>query len=505
MVIGVQLKKLKNNIRIKKEMHRYNFCGITKRKAGRALCLCLSLVIGIMNSSGYMLEKSNAAAAGNIFQNGNITAFGKSVSYTTTVDTESMHLYKSAANAVLKNVKEPTVASTGGEWAIIGLVRGNMTVPENYYENYYKRVEDYVKQMMKAQGTLHKYKSTEYSRLILSLTALGKDVTQVGGYNLLEGLSSMSYLKKQGINGSVWALIALDSYNYKIPAAKNKEDQVTREGLVAYILSNQQADGGWKLGAKSKDDASEVDMTAMALQALAPYKNQEEVEEAVSKALKYLSDMQGEDGGFAFQKSSSTESIAQVIVALTALSISPFEDARFQKNGKNMLDALKEFQTENGGFAHVKLADGSVKYNQMATEQVLYALAAYNRFLAKETSLYDMKDVSVAKKLILNAVTWKNVKYKSDKQSNASASSVKKTAVLSWNAVKNADGYEILQASKKNGEYKVVRRLTGAAKNKTTLAVKNGKAAYIKIRAFKKDGNNFSFGKESSIKKLQGK
>ncbi len=59
--------------------------------------------------------------------------------------------------------------------------------------------------------------------MILALTAIGKDVTNVGGHNLLAGLDEMSYVTYQGINGPIWTLIALDSHDYA------PQGDVTRE------------------------------------------------------------------------------------------------------------------------------------------------------------------------------------------------------------------------------------------------------------------------------------
>ena len=97
--------------------------------------------------------------------------------------------------------------------------------------------------------------------------------------------------------------------------------------------------------------------------------------------------MQGSDGGFG----TSSEACAQVIVALTALGIDPMSDGRFIKNGLTALDALASFYVSGGGFRHT--ADGAL--DGMATEQGYYALAAYYRFAAGQTNLFNMSDVTI--------------------------------------------------------------------------------------------------------------
>lgn len=286
-------------------------------------------------------------------------------------------IYKTTGD-FMATLGTPTVNSTGGEWMVIGLARSGRTVPAGYYDNVVK----YVKAKADANERLHPTKVTDNARVILALTAIGKDVTNVGGHNLLKGLDSMDYVQAQDINGPIFTLIALDSHNYPTMG------DVTREKLIQVILDAQLNDGGWNLSAENADP----DMTAMAIQALAPYyKTNETVKAAVDKALEALSALQRSDGGFDSWGTVNSESCAQVIVALTALGIDPTADSRFVKNGHTVLDALAGFYVTGGGFRHT--ADG--ERNDMATEQGYYALAAYYRFANTQTRLYDMSDVTI--------------------------------------------------------------------------------------------------------------
>ena len=266
----------------------------------------------------------------------------------------------------------------GSEWLAIALARSGRSVPDSYYDSVVKAVQD-------AKGQLSDRKFTEYSRTILALTAIGKDPTDVGGYDLLSKLADMDDVTYQGINGAIFALIALDSGKYDVPAAAEGGNQTTRDGLVAYILKQQLSDGGWALSGSNADP----DMTAMALQALAPYRTGDAaVLAAVDKAIQTLSDMQQVNGGYSSWGTLNSESCAQVLIALATLGIDPVSDSRFAKNGLTVLDALLSYAV-SGGFRHT--ADGEV--DAMATEQALCALTAYARLLDGKTSLYDMTDV----------------------------------------------------------------------------------------------------------------
>ena len=279
----------------------------------------------------------------------------------------------------------PIVGSIGGEWLTIGLARSGRTVPAGYYDN----AVAYVKKNINAEtNRLDKNKSTDNARLILALTAISKDVTDVGGYDLLAGLDDMKYIKRQGTNGPVWTLIALDSHDYT-PAGS-----VTRDQLVETILSLQKDSGAWYINSTNKTD--DVDMTAMAIQSLAPYyKTNDAVKTAVDKALTWLGTMQKADGSFAEMvgAASSSESTAQVLVALCAMGIDPTADVRFAKNSFHVLDGLLTFYTGTA-FKH-QASDATV--DQMATEQSYYALTAYMRLVGGQTALYDMTDVACGK------------------------------------------------------------------------------------------------------------
>lgn len=295
-------------------------------------------------------------------------------------------IYKATGDYLVQQGTPAAGSSIGGEWTVIGLARSGRSIPggSSYYNALVTYVKNYINPTtMRLSGS----KSTENSRIILALTALGKDVTNVGGYNLLAGLNEMTYIRKQGTNGPVWALLALDSHNYA------PQGDVTREKLINAITGLQMEDGAWYIS--DSNTSADTDMTAMAVQALAPYyKTNAKAKDAVDNALAYLSSIQNADGSFSAANggSSSSESTAQVLAALCALGIDPVADSRFIKNGNTVLDGLCKFYVDGGGFRH----NLNGERNAMATEQCYYALAAYFRMKAGKTALYDMSDVTLA-------------------------------------------------------------------------------------------------------------
>lgn len=301
--------------------------------------------------------------------------------------------YAGAKAYIQSAVSAPVVSYLFGEWAVLGQARAGVELSDAYIQAYYDKVVAYVRKNMGADGVLrdpesHNPAITDNERIALALTAIGKDPANVGGKNLLAALQDKDIMKvtdtsKTDINGLVMGLLALNSRNYTSDTS----------WLVQAILGQQNADGSWSASADTKP-ASDVDMTAMALQALAPYYKDggnETVNTAVERALNWLSGKY--QSGY-----DSSESCAQVVIALSALNLDANTDARFTKTveGKTLsvLGNLLQYRVaENGGFKH-QFADKAV--NEMATEQALCAMAAYARFTEKANALYDMTDAACA-------------------------------------------------------------------------------------------------------------
>ena len=302
--------------------------------------------------------------------------------------------YAGAKAYIQSAVSAPVVSYLFGEWAVLGQARAKVPLSEAYIAAYYEKVVAYVKANIGSDSILRKPDDkntpviTDNERIILALTAIGKDPANVGGKNLLTALQNKDIMKvtdtsNTDINGLVMGLLALNSRNYTSDTS----------WLVQAVLAQQNEDGSWRASADTKP-VGDVDMTAMALQALAPYhkdSGNETVNTAVEKALNWLS-------GKYRSGYDSSESCAQVVIALSALNLDANTDARFTKTveGKTLsvLGNLLQYRVaENGGFKH-QFADKAV--NEMATEQALCAMAAYARFTEKANALYDMTDAACA-------------------------------------------------------------------------------------------------------------
>ena len=272
----------------------------------------------------------------------------------------------------------PRYGSLGGEWTVLALARGGADTETAYFTDYYAALEQTVRE---ANGVLSERKYTEYSRVILALSALGKDARDVAGFDLTLPLGDYEKTAAQGVNGVIYALLALDSRDYPMPQNAAASTQATRQLYVDAILAAQLANGGWSFMGEDADP----DLTSMALQALAKYREQSSVRPAVDRALVCLSAMQNADGGFSSWGSENAESCAQVLLALNALGLDT-DDSRFVKNGHSVLDALLTYQNADGGFCHERGGET----NLMASEQAVCALASLVRAERGENSFYRM-------------------------------------------------------------------------------------------------------------------
>lgn len=255
------------------------------------------------------------------------------------------------------------------------------------YDTYLKDLEAYVVEQYETNGYIHQVKATEYHRIALTMLALGGDPAAVlsddktinlvadGTYDFTGGSPGL-----QGSNGLIYSLMVLDAMDYQVP----EDEQYGRKELIAELLTYQQPDGGFVL---DMSVGSDIDITAMAIQALASYQDQEEVKTAIDQALAWLSDQMSADGSFSNYGEACAESCAQVILALCAVGEDPEMCEQFQKEG-NVMDAMDGFRMKDGMYQHVKDEED---VNIMATYQALLALEAVDALRSQDRWIFDFQ------------------------------------------------------------------------------------------------------------------
>ena len=246
-------------------------------------------------------------------------------------------------------------AGIGAEWYVSALSQSGADCDFSAYE---ASLLQYLSQnTVTAAATRQKY--------AFALAAIGS-----GNAYISQTLSNS--IGKQGVMSLVFGLHLL-SNGYAAPSQ-------TEETVVAQLLSLQREDGGWGVRA----GASDVDVTAFVLQALASYRETDGVEAAITRALSLLSLRQTETGAFKSYGVENAESVAQVLTALVLLEVDFRADERFIKNGNSVWDALVTYRLSNGSFCHVA-GEG---YSASATEQVFFSLSAVLRAEAGKPSVF---------------------------------------------------------------------------------------------------------------------
>ena len=368
-----------------------------------ALLLCLMLAFSF---AGYAFAASDegegAAQGGASAQTGTVSLEEMSAAAQGIINWKISDI---GADTLLSDSYIALAGSTPGDWYPIALSRLGYKTD---YSGYLAVLEQNVKERYALDGGLSAAKATEWHRIILAVLASGGNPRDIDGIDLVAdgtyNRGKTASLGRQGINGWIWGLIALDSKSWEVP----KDAYYTRDDIILQILSVQLENGGFAL----TGEAADPDITAMALQALAPYYNSETVytlpggtaseeekkttvRKAAEAALECLSGLQSEQGDFFSWGTQNSESCSQVIIALCALGIDPLCDERFIKNGVTLWDGLMRYRREDGGFLHsfsydsnnpTSLPDAS---NSMAGEQALLALCALIRQKKGMRSLYD--------------------------------------------------------------------------------------------------------------------
>ena len=315
-----------------------------------------------------------------------VTAFGDSASYgdmaAAIASAQKIQLGIAETDPLLTEENLPAGSSVS-DWTALAMARAGIA---DDYAGYLARLQAYVERQYAENGGLHAVKATEYHRIALTAAALGGDPAAFGAKpdgTAIDLVAEGTYnwqgeedLGGQGLNGWIFALLTIDAVGAEVPA----DARYSRQDMLDAIVSAQLPDGGFSLGGGAMD----VDITAMALQALAPYR--EQYQEVIDAALNALSAAQTVTGGFESWGAQSSESCAQVILALTALNIDPTADERFQKNQRNVVEALMDFRLSDGGFAHEK--DGPL--DAMACEQAMQALTAMELRQQGEGRFFDL-------------------------------------------------------------------------------------------------------------------
>lgn len=250
----------------------------------------------------------------------------------------------------------------GDEWEIYDFAKAGRTIDSGLLDNYRASLAKHKAEWGSATCAL-----TETERVALALSAIGEDITDYDGVNLVELICSRTDMTRA--NEKIFALMALNASRSDTPAG-SAWTRASLADAVCELLGSDDAVEGTRLG--------DVDLTAMAIQAVAPYAGDTKVDAgdtkvdaAIENGLSYLKGkMSADTCDFG-----SAEANAQVILALLSLDRDPANPVNgFANAVTNVVCALDLYRVDGGnGYAHSK--GGAA--NAMATEQALRALTTY--------------------------------------------------------------------------------------------------------------------------------
>lgn len=326
-------------------------------------------------------------------------------------------------------------------------------------------------------------RATDMQRIAIAYTAMGSksDYIKTALNDSIGKLGIMSY---------AYGLIMLDCGAYY--------GSMTRDEIINKILSMQFSDGGWGLMQNS-----DIDITAMTIQALARYYKHGDVKASIDKALEYLSKRQQSDGDFTSYGTPNTESTAQVLLALCTMKINCNTDSRFIKNGKTVYDGLLKYRKSDGSFSHTYGGES----NQLATVQALYSAISLWRFENGKTSFFEFVNNNIHREISQKPdekPDTDNSKPNTSSSEPNTASNIQNYSQASQESKPSQNSQINSSVSSKNEVSKpefstnsrqsVENSITSKAENNETTALENSKAESIEnssiVEASEKNGSS---------------
>lgn len=296
--------------------------------------------------------------------NFNITAEATANDTESVIDGILQWKCNASAQSLVDEISE-NIGNSVSDWYVISVSRYKYNID---FSKCITALDEYT---ISAKNT----RATDMQRIAIAYTAMGNksEYIKTALNNSIGKLGIMSYS---------YGLIMLDCGAYY--------GSMTRDEIIEQILSMQFSDGGWGLM-----QSSEIDVTAITIQALARYYKHSDVKTAVDKALIYLSKQQQADGDFKSYGTSNAESTAQVLMALNAMKINHRTDSRFIKNGNTVYDGLLKYRKSDGSFSHIYGGES----NQLATVQALYASISLWRFENGKTAFFEFVNNNIQREV----------------------------------------------------------------------------------------------------------
>lgn len=407
----------------------------------------------------------------------------------------------------------PGVENSSGLYTVFSLVRAGFKA-DKFYDSVYAKVKAQLGAIKTSTGKFYddtnkKYVSQEsilkdgaasqtYAKIALCVTALGKDASNVNGFNLIEKLADKSVYEASSIySRETTILMAIDSKNYELPTGDNYLTRAELVNKTAADTDNQIA---------TSIDWNSIDSAVMQIQPLCVYQTKDvdgvdksAVKKACDKVLNFMYNKQGADGTYGDSYSASNVwTTAQVMITagLFGIDVATEENGTdFIKNGVTLYDDVLAFVDTDNNTVDEKLMAFQPEQLLRGFNAAIRASEKTELMLPVETAEYTASDDAT-----YTLPTEKVTPVKLAKAKITKLTAEKKQLTVKFAKVKLAKSYKVQVSTDKKFKKNVTTKTT----KKTSLTIKklkSNKKYYVRVKAV--SGKNT--GAYSAVKNVKVK
>lgn len=407
----------------------------------------------------------------------------------------------------------PGVENSSGLYTVFSLVRAGFKA-DKFYDSVYAKVKAQLGAIKTSTGKFYddtnkKYVSQKsilkdgaasqtYAKIALCVTALGKDASNVNGFNLIEKLADKSVYEASSIySRETTILMAIDSKNYELPTGDNYLTRAELVNKTAADTDNQIA---------TSIDWNSIDSAVMQIQPLCAYQTKDvdgvdksAVKKACDKVLNFMYNKQGADGKYGDSQSASNAwTTAQVMITAGLFGIDAATEENgtdFIKNGVTLYDDALAFVDTDNNTVDEKLMAFQPEQLLRGFNAAIRASEKTELMLPVETAEYTASDDAT-----YTLPTEKVTPVKLAKAKITKLTAGKKQLTVKFAKVKLAKSYKVQVSTDKKFKKNVTTKTT----KKTSLTIKklkSNKKYYVRVQAV--SGKNT--GAYSAVKNVKVK
>lgn len=390
----------------------------------------------------------------------------------------------------------PGVEDSSGLYTVFSLARAGFKA-DKFYDAVYAKVKtqlgaiktstgkfyDDTNKKYVSQGSILKdgAASQTYAKIALCVTALGKDASDVNGFNLIEKLADKSIYEASSIySRETMILMAIDSNNYEL---KTGDKYLTRAELVNKTVSDVDSQ------IKTSLEWNSLDSAVMQIQPLYAYETKDEagvdkeaVKKACDKVLSLIYNMQGADGKYGDSYSASNAwTTAQIMITAGLFNI----DVAAEENGTDLIKNGVTLYDDALGFVDTDKNTVDEGLMSFQPEQLLRGLNAAVRASEKSELMLPVEKVAYTAS--------DDAKYTLPKENKTTAAKLAKAKITKLTAgkkqltvkiakVKNAKSYKVQVSTDKKFKKNVTTKTTKST-SLTIKKLKSKKKYFVRVQA----------------------